>query len=69
MTYADEELVAEMGAAILAHTAGIEFSIENTAAYIDHWRNKITEDEKLVISAASRGHKAAEFILGNLKED
>lgn len=63
--YADEELVAEMGAAMLCGVAGIAPAVlENAAAYIDHWRRKISEDPKLVVNAAARAQKAADYILG-----
>jgi antirestriction protein ArdC len=63
--YADEELTAEMGAAMLCATAGIApATLENSAAYIDHWRRKISEDPKLVVMAGARAQKAADFVLG-----
>ena len=64
--YAREELVAEMTAAILCARLGIdtEDGLKNRAAYIQHWRNQIAEDNELVIIAAGRAQKAAELILG-----
>jgi antirestriction protein ArdC len=63
--YADEELVAEMGAAMLCGTVGIAPAIiDNAAAYIDHWRKRIGEDPKLVVNAAARAQRAADLILG-----
>jgi len=63
--YSKEELVAEMGSAMLCGIAGIENStIDNSAAYIDGWRKKISEDPKLVILAAAQAQKAADHILG-----
>jgi antirestriction protein ArdC len=63
--YAFEELVAEMGAAMLCGRAGIEAGIiENSAAYIEHWRQKISGDPLLIVRAASSAQKAADFILG-----
>ncbi|WP_425400404.1 ArdC family protein [Aeoliella sp.] len=63
--YGKEELVAEMGAAFLCAHAGISPpTIENTAAYIDGWRQKIKGDKKLVIVAAAKGQAAADYILG-----
>jgi antirestriction protein ArdC len=64
-TYADEELVAEMGAAMLCGAAGIAPAIiDNAAAYIEHWRKRISDDPKLVISAGARAQRAADYILG-----
>lgn len=68
--YSREELVAEMGAAMLCNYAGIEpGSIENTAAYIKGWLAKLHDDKKLLVSAAGRAQKAADFILGDDPED
>jgi len=63
--YADEELTAEMGAAMLCAVAGIApATVDNSAAYIDHWRKVISEDPKLVVNAGARAQKAADYILG-----
>lgn len=63
--YAFEELVAEMGAAMLCAHAGIDNStIENSAAYIDNWLTVLRNDTKLVIKAASHAQKAVDLILG-----
>lgn len=62
--YGCEELVAEMGAAFLCGHCGIEkVTLENSAAYIDGWRKKIKEDKKMVVKAAAKAQKAADFIL------
>lgn len=63
--YAREELVAEMTAAFLLGAAGIadERLIVQSASYIDGWRRKISEDKRLVTTAAQRAQKAADFIL------
>lgn len=63
--YSKEELVAEMGAAFLAATAGISPpTIEQSAAYIDGWRKKLKGDKKLIVQAAGTGQRAADHILG-----
>ncbi len=64
-SYGTEELTAEMGAAMLSGMAGIEpDTLENSAAYIDGWRKTIKADKKLVVIAAARAQKAADYILG-----
>jgi antirestriction protein ArdC len=69
-SYADEELVAEMGAAMLCGVAGIAPAVvDNAASYIDHWRKRISDDPKLVIGAGARAQKAADFILGTTFDD
>jgi antirestriction protein ArdC len=64
--YAREELTAEMGAAFLCGHAGLDPSatLENTAAYLQFWLEQLRGDKKLVVQAASRAQRAAEFILG-----
>jgi antirestriction protein ArdC len=63
--YSKEELVAELGAAFLCGHTGIEQeTIENSATYIKSWRDKIAEDKRLIISAASQAQRAADFIIG-----
>jgi antirestriction protein ArdC len=63
--YAREELVAEMGAAFLAGHAGIvERTINNSAAYVQSWLERLKDDRRLVVQAAAQAQKAADFILG-----
>ena len=63
--YAREELVAEMGAAFLSGHAGIgECTIDNSAAYVQAWLERLKGDTRLVVQAAAQAQKAADFILG-----
>jgi len=62
--YSKEELIAEFGASFLCGYTGIDNdTIENQAAYIEHWRKELSADKKLVISAAAQAQKAVDFIL------
>ncbi|WP_400194277.1 ArdC family protein [Hymenobacter sp. B81] len=65
-TYAKEELVAELGAAFLSNTAGLDLAVteNNTAAYIESWLQALRNDKTLIISAASQAQKALNHILG-----
>jgi len=70
---AREELVAELASAFLYSEAHLESThngalIENTAAYIDSWRQKLKDDPKCFVIAAARAQKAADYILGRKKE-
>lgn len=60
--YAFEELVAEIGAAMLLQGVGIEMDLPAAAGYIDGWRRAITDDPSLVVSAAQKAQKACDFI-------
>jgi len=68
--YGKEELVAEMGAAILCGAAGIanESTQKDSASYLQNWIETIKGDHTLIIYAAARAGKAAAFIL-NEDED
>lgn len=61
--YSKEELVAEMGAAILCGMTGITTTIKNSASYIGSWLNRLRDDKKLVISAAAHAQRACDFIM------
>jgi antirestriction protein ArdC len=63
--YSREELVAEMGAAILCGEAGIENgTIDNSASYIAGWLKRLQDDRGLVVLAAAQAQKAVDLILG-----
>ena len=62
--YCKEELIAEMGAAFLRGHAGIEGTMENSAAYLQNWLKQLQNDKKLIVQAAAQAQKAADFILG-----
>lgn len=64
-SYAKEELVAEMGAAMLLNECNLDIdsTIKNSAAYIEHWRDHIAHDNKLVVQAASKAAAAVDYII------
>jgi antirestriction protein ArdC len=67
--YSKEELIAEMGAAMLCGVAGIDNStIENSASYIDSWLRVLKKDSRLVLQAAAQAQKASDYILGETKD-
>ncbi|MGF9891532.1 zincin-like metallopeptidase domain-containing protein [Priestia megaterium] len=64
-TYSKEELVAEIGAAMLCGLAGIEdVTFENSIAYLQSWIKALKEDSSLVPNAAQQAQKAFDHILG-----
>ena len=67
--YCKEELIAEMGAAFLCGQAGIENTIENSAAYVQSWLEQLQNDKTLIVQAAAQAQKAADFILGTKFEE
>tara|TARA_R110002096_G_scaffold143681_5_gene299956 strand:+ start:675 stop:1574 length:900 start_codon:yes stop_codon:yes gene_type:complete len=62
--YSKEELVAELGGSFLCGVAGIqdERTIENNTAYIQGWVKRLKNDKKLIIEAAAKAQKAADFM-------
>ena len=63
--YSKEELIAEIGAAFLCGTTGIEKkTIQNSAAYVQNWLNALKDDKKLVVLAAAQAQKAVDYVTG-----
>jgi antirestriction protein ArdC len=63
--YAEEELVAEFGASMLAATCGIQPDVvENSAAYIKHWLDvlKASDNTKMLQHAITQAQKACDHI-------
>jgi antirestriction protein ArdC len=69
--YSNEELVAELGAAILCAIAGIEqaATLDNSASYLAHWVKALEGDSNLIIKAASAAQKAVDRIVGTTFAD
>lgn len=69
-TYSKEELVAEIGSASIMNLLGIETTktFRNSAAYIQSWIKVLKNDNKFIVSAASKAEKAVNFIIGNVEE-
>ena len=64
-SYAQEELVAEMGAGFLCAECGIFQAVEeNAAAYIASWLSKLANERTLVVHAAGKAAKAFDYIIG-----
>ncbi len=65
--YSKEELIAEIGAATLVNMLNIETekSFRNSASYIQSWLQVLKNDNKFIVSAASKAEKAVNYILGD----
>jgi antirestriction protein ArdC len=64
-SYSREELIAEIGSAMLCGVAGIApQTVVNSASYLQSWLRVLRADARMVISAASAAQKAADYILG-----
>jgi antirestriction protein ArdC len=62
--YAREELVAEIGAAIILQRLGYTPEMARVAEYVRGWASRIKDDPNLLIGAANRADKAANMVLG-----
>ncbi|NLW81324.1 MAG: hypothetical protein GXY42_06590 [Desulfovibrionales bacterium] len=63
--YSYEELVAEMGAAMLCGLTGIApKTIDNSAAYIANWLQSLRDNPDYVIYAGAAAQKACRYIKG-----
>lgn len=61
--YSREELVAEIGSAMLASKAGFgEALIEQSAAYVNGWKKKLDDDPKALVFAGGQAVKAVALI-------
>ena len=63
-TYSENELEAEFASAFLCNLAGIDNTIENSAAYIKGWMKAFKDNPAMITNAASRAQKVVNYILG-----
>lgn len=63
--YSREELVAELGSAMLCNASGLDCdkAFKNSVAYIQGWLKQLKNDNKMIIWASSRAEKAAKYIM------
>ena len=66
--YAKEELVAEMGAAMLCGMAQID-NLDQSAAYLKGWLKPLADEPRFAVQAAANAQRAADLILGTAFED
>ncbi len=68
--YSKEELVAEIGSAMLSSVAGLntEKTFNNSVAYLQSWLKALKNDPRMIVSAASKAEKAVDYILYGTKE-
>ena len=64
--YSREELVAELGSALVLGALGLDSPqvTENQAAYLKSWTSALKDDPQAIVWAAGRAEKAANLILG-----
>ena len=69
--YSKEELVAEMGAAMLCGICGLDNAKteQNTISYLKSWIGKLKDDPSLAIAAGGQAQKAVDYIEGTTWEN
>ncbi len=68
--YAFEELIAELGAAMLCTSAGVTPAPrEDHVLYIQNWLKALKNDKKFIFAASSQAQKAADYLHSFTKED
>ncbi|VAX09970.1 Antirestriction protein [hydrothermal vent metagenome] len=67
--YSFEELVAELGSAMICGSLGLEQQPRiDHARYIKGWLSNLRGDSKFIISAASHAQKAADYALQSAEQ-
>lgn len=69
--YSREELVAEIGSAMLCNRLGIECdkAFRNSAAYIQSWLKALKNDNRMIVWASAKAEQAARYILGDTLQE
>jgi len=67
--YAKEELVAELGAWMLAAHAGVDLKVEQAGTYIAGWLTALTDQPEMLVQAAGKAQHAVDRILGTTFEE
>lgn len=64
--YSREELVAEMGAAMLCNQFAFDCkkAFKNSVAYLQSWVKNLKNDPRAIVTAAGKAEKAVRYILG-----
>lgn len=63
--YAEEELIAEIGAAMIAARLGLPTEFEQHAAYVGSWLKRLKDDRSLLIRAAQAAQRATDWVCGS----
>lgn len=61
--YAKEELRVEISSWMICQELGLDFEPENSAAYIDHWKQFITDDPHELVRACRDAEKIKKYVL------
>jgi antirestriction protein ArdC len=62
-SYAAEELRVDIAASMVCSTIGIGTDIENTAAYVQNWLQRLKDDKREIFRAAADAQRIADYLL------
>lgn len=64
--YSKEELVAEIGSAMVYSVLGMGTPglLDNSTAYVQSWLKVLESDPKMIVVASNQAQRAADFVLG-----
>ncbi len=60
--YAFEELIAEIGNAILCSHLGLTPDFEQSGAYVESWLKALNDDKRAIFRAAAEAQKAVDLL-------
>jgi len=61
-SYAEEELVAELGAAMVCASLGVPLDKLQHTSYIQSWLKRLQNDKKFIFKAAAEANKAVQYL-------
>lgn len=67
--YAEEELVAEIGAVILCTEIGLAYTRDESIAYIQHWKEWTSNPDNTLLTAYGKAVDAVEWLLDGIDYD
>ena len=65
--YAFEELIADIGSAMLCSLTGVDPDWQNTASYIGSWLNILKNDRTFILKAANQAQKSTDWLVARAK--
>lgn len=63
----EEELIAEMGSALLAARMGVDIDLTRTAGYAQSWLRPLQNNPEMIAKAAQQAQAAVDYMLGENK--
>ncbi len=68
LTYAFEELIAELGSVFLCARTGVKTDFTNNVSYVDSWLKVMQKDNKAIFTASRKAQEAVDWLLERARE-